>query len=153
MENLPVTKEALIKSLSMSSPAISAANEISLYKGSIISDESIVRYSVKIRQAFPSLEPGFYNILLEMAKEENFTDERFRDAVHNVIKTCIYPTPTIAQFISFDKRIKVFKYHDIIKMVDDGDHNAFDRYKRVEMDGLPEAVWIHKNDIAKYNIK
>ena len=87
-----------------------------------------------------------------MAKEEGFTDERFRDSVHMVIKTCIYPTPTIAQFISFDKRVKVLKYPDIIKMVDD-DPNAFDRYKRIVLDGLPEAVYIHVNDIAKYNIK
>ena len=88
-----------------------------------------------------------------MAKEEKFTDERFRDSVHCVIKTCIYPTPTIAQFISFDKRVKVFKYPEIVKMVEDGDPNAFDRYQRIQMEGLPEAVWIHINDVAKYNIK
>ena len=72
--------------------------------------------------------------------------------MNHVIDTCVYPTPTIAQFISFDKRIKVYKYPDIVKMLDD-DPKAFDRYKRIEMEGLPEAVWIHVNDIAKYNIK
>jgi hypothetical protein len=88
-----------------------------------------------------------------MIKINGFTDERLSDAVTNVICTCVYPTPTIAQFISWDKRIKIYKYFDIVKMVDDGDQNAFDRYKRIVMPGIPEAVWIHVNDIAKYNIK
>ena len=153
MENLPTTREVLIKNFSTSSPSILPKNELSLYEGDVISDENIIRYSIKVRQAFPSLPPDFYNILLEMAKEEGFTDERFRDAVHYVIKTCVYPMPTIAQFISYDKRVKTLTYHQIISMVEEGDPKAFDRYKRIELPNLPEAVWIHVNDIKQFNIK
>jgi len=126
-------------------------DEISLYKGPL-SGPVLFQSLAKVQSAFPSLPQGFYDILSERLADCGFTDERLKDAVNNVIDTCVYPTPTIAQFISWDKRVKVYKYPDIVKMLDD-DPNAFDRYKRVEMEGLPEAVWIHVNDIAKYNIK
>jgi hypothetical protein len=129
-------------------------DEISLYKGNIISDESIVRYSVKIRKAFPSLPPGFYDILLEMAKEEGFTDERFRDAVHHVIKTCIYPTPSIAQFISFDKRVQTFTYEQMLKKLDEsgGSLKFWDNYKAFKFKNNARRVYIHVNDVQQFNI-
>lgn len=108
---------------------------------------------MKVKKAFPELPSEFFEVFQDMIKSENFTDQRLIDAVDNVIKTCIYPKPTIGQFISWDKRVKVHKYPEIIEMIEDGDPNAFDRYKRIEIEGLPEAVWIHINDIAKYNIK
>jgi len=126
-------------------------NELSLYTG-VLSTQVVIKNIAKIKRAFPALPEGFYEVFSERIKANGFTDQRLMDAVTHVIDTCVYPTPTIAQFISFDKTVKVFKYTEIIKMIEDGDPNAFDRYKRIEMDGLPEAVWIHVNDIAKYNL-
>jgi len=146
---MPTSRESLVKTFQNNSSTTDG--EISLYKGSL-SLQNIVQCSVKVKKAFPELPSEFFEVFQEMVKLEGFTDERLMDAVDNVIKTCIYPKPTIAQFISFDKRVKVYKYSDIVKMIDD-DPRAFDRYKRIEMEGLPEAVWIHINDIAKYNIK
>lgn len=85
-----------------------------------------------------------------MAKEEGFTDERFRDAVHTVIKTCVYPTPTIAQFISFDKRIKTLNYDQFLKLCDEGLGN---NYKPIKFKDRPAPIWIHINDIEQYKIK
>ena len=150
MENLPTTREELMNSFSKSLPHISQGNEISTYNGNIISNEAIVRYSVKIRHAFPALPPEYYNVLLEMVKEEGFTDGRFRDAVHHVIKTCIYPTPTIAQFISFDRRIKIYTYSEYCKLCDQGDGK---NYQPVALAGNIKPVWAHINDINQYNLK
>jgi len=147
---MPTSHESLMKTFQSNSNKIDG--EISLYKG-ILTLQTIVQCSVKVKKAFPDLPAEFFEVFQEMIKSEAFTDERLMDAVDNVIKTCIYPKPTIAQFISFDKRIKVHKYPEIVKMVEDGDPNAFDRYKRIKFDNLPEAVWVHVNDIAKYNIK
>jgi hypothetical protein len=146
---MPISHESLIKTFQNNLP--NSNGEISLYKG-FLTLTNIVQCSVKVKKAFPDLPSEFFEIFQEMIKSEGFTDERLFDAVDNVIKTCLYPKPTIAQFISWDKRIKVYKYPDIVKMVDD-DPKAFERYKRIEMEGLPEAVWIHVNDIAKYGIK
>ena len=126
-------------------------DEISLYKGSL-SIPCIIKNTTRIKSSFPALPEGFYEIFSERIKDCEFTDERLNDAVNNVIDTCVYPTPTIAQFISWDKRIKIYKYPEIVKMLEDGDPNAFSRYKRIELEGLPEAVWIHVNDIAKYKL-
>ena len=150
MENLPATKADLIKSFSQSSKDNSAEGSLSIYKGALISDESIVRYSVKVRYAFPALPPEYYGVLLDMVKEEGFTDERFRDAVHYVIKTCVYPSPTIAQFISFDKRIQTLTYDKYLKLCDEGLGN---NYEPITLKGRPAPVWIHINDINQFNIK
>jgi hypothetical protein len=147
-----VKAEQLLSNLGNSLPEQNQSiSEISLYKGQLTTKKLIEGVSI-IQKSFPSLPISFYEIFKDRIKANNFTDERLMDSITNVIDTCVYPTPTIAQFISFDKRVKVYKYPEIVKMVDD-DPNAFDRYKRIVMEGLPEAVWIHVNDIAKYNIK
>jgi hypothetical protein len=142
-----------MKSFSQSLESTLPENEISIYRGSLISDENIVKYSIKIRQAFSSLPPEFYGILLEMAKEEKFTDERFRDAVHHVIKTCIYPTPTIAQFISFDKKVKLFTYEDMVKKTEEFGPGIWDSYKPIQFPDRIKKTWVHVDDIKKYNLK
>ncbi|HNX66485.1 MAG TPA: hypothetical protein PKH02_06345 [Bacteroidales bacterium] len=137
-----------------SSPATSqVSNEVSVYEGEKISNDSIVRYCYKIRSAFPSLPPEFYDVLLEMVKEENFTDQRFRDAVHYVIKTCKYPTPTIASFISYDRKYKVYSYNDILKKADELGSQAWGCYQAVQLPDRKYVVWVDKNDISQYNLE
>jgi hypothetical protein len=139
LQNLQQEKQVLI-------------NEVSLYKGELTMSCLIDSVS-NIKKAFPLLPIDFYDKFIDRIKANGFSNERLIDSINHVIDTCSYPTPTIAQFISFDKRIKVYKYPEIVQMVEDGDPNAFSRYKRIVMKGLPEAVWIHINDIAKYNLK
>ena len=126
-------------------------NEISLYRGNL-TDECLIRNIVLIKKAFPSLPLQFYDVLTDRIYANKFSDARLEDAICNVIDNCIYPIPTIANFISFDKKIKIYNYKQIVDMVNDGDDRAFERYKKIKMRDLPEAVWIHINDIAKYNI-
>lgn len=152
MENLPITREGLIKNFSKSSDSI-YHSEISVYKGALVSNESVVNYSIKIRHAFPSLPPEFYDVLLEMIKEEGFTDERFRDAVHHVIKTCHYPTPTIADFISFDKRFKVLTYDELLKKGNELGPEAIKFYKPVKFPEKEKPAWVHVDDIKRYKLE
>jgi hypothetical protein len=142
-----------IKNLPNSLPVnLESTSDISIYKGELTA-RCLVDSIATIQKAFPALPIGFFDIFTDRLADNGFSDDRLNDAVKHVIDTCVYPTPTIAQFISWDKRIKVYKYPEIVQMVDDGDLNAFNRYKRIELLGLPEAVWIHVNDIAKFNIK
>ncbi len=135
-------------------PKIFKDGAMSMYNGSTVTDQSIVRYSLKIRHAFPSLPPEFYGVLLEMVKEEGFTEERFRDAVHHVIKNCVYPTPTVAQFISFDKRVPVFTYDQMLKKLDESGMGMkfWENYKSFQFKDLAVKVWIHVNNVKQYNI-
>lgn len=69
----------------------------------------------KIKKSFPSLEAEFYDILCDRLKENEVTDNELTEAVNHVIDTCIYPTPTIAQFITYiqDKRDSIPTFHFI----------------------------------------
>lgn len=126
------------------------SNEISIYRGEL-TDKCLVDCIIKVKKAFPALPLGFYDILTDRLKANHFTDERLRDAVNNVIDTCIYPTPTIANVTSFDKRIKLYTYLQYCNLVNEGDNG--ENYKPIKFKDRPAPVWIHVNDIAQYNIK
>jgi len=93
---------------------------------------------------------SFYEVLDERFADNKFTDERLRDAVNHVIDTCIFPTPTIAQFISFDRRYKVFTGEEMLKKMDEQGAEIRKCYQVLD---VPELVYVHMNDVKKYNLK
>jgi hypothetical protein len=127
----------------------STSNEISTYKGELTT-ECIIRNTSAIRKSFPNLPIDFFDVFTDRVKANGFTDERLNDAVGHVIDTCIYPTPTIAQFISWDKKIKVFTYEEMLKKWDDG---VKDAYQPIQFPDRSVPVWVHVNDIKMYNLK
>ena len=122
------------------------SNSLSIYKDEL-TKECIVECNLIIRQAFPTLTQGFFVQLNRLIKENSFTDQRLREATDHVISTCIYPQPTIAQFLSYDTRIELYSYKDIVKMTDTNRH-AFTDYKLVE--SLDKYASVH--DIKKYKL-
>jgi hypothetical protein len=124
-------------------------NEISVYRGSL-TDSNIVIELAKAKIAFPALPVDFFNMLSDRLKANGFTDDRLRDAVDHVIDTCLYPTPTIANFISFDKKIKLYTYDEYCKFCAEG---VGGNYQPIKFPDRPKPVWIHVNDIAQYKIK
>jgi len=79
--------------------------------------------------------------------KEDFGDNRLLDAVDYVVKNCIYPRPTIANFLSYDNRIKLYSYNDIRDMCQPG-YSAFDYYELIEDLNKYAAI----NDIKKYGL-
>ena len=67
-----------------------------------LTKQCLTRGIVVIKKAFPSLPKSFYEIFIERLKANGFTDEKLNKAINHVIDNCKYPTPTIANFISFD---------------------------------------------------
>lgn len=126
--------------------SISAYNDNSTTQG-------LINGITRIKKAFPSLPIEFYEILKERIQSKGFTDIRFMDAVNNVIDSCVYPHPTIAQFISWDKRIPMFTYDQVLKKFNESELGAkfWDYYK--QFNHYDKPVWIHVNDIEKYNIE
>ena len=78
----------------------------------------------------------------------DFTDQRLRDSADHVIRTCIYPTPTIASFLSYDNRIDLCSYKEIKNMCSSV-YNAFEDYNFVESLGK----YAHINDIKQWDLK
>jgi hypothetical protein len=104
--------------------------EISTYIGEVLRAETVIQEVSKISLAFPSLSPQFIDILIQRAIDKGFTSKRLKDAVNYVIDNCQYPSPTLANFLSFDKRIKVLSYPDLVSlasnnMADFGDYHRY----------------------------
>jgi hypothetical protein len=115
-------------------------NFISHYQDKLTKEE-IIKQTANIKCSFPSLPPEFYLLFSERIRDNKFTDKRLRDSVAHVIDTCVYPNPTIAQFLSFDKREKLFTRNEMLKIVNDG--GIWNHYEKVEVKN--ETFWIKKN--------
>lgn len=156
MEHISAIMGQLTESLQSQSIKISddpeASNSLTTYKGELT--VPVVIESVKlIKAAFPDLPAEFYDVFQARIKANGFTDGRLRDAVANVIDSCIYPKPTVAQFLSFDRRIKIFTYEQMLGKLKDYGEDIWRSYRAIKLSGLPKKVWIHINDVTAYNIK
>ena len=120
--------------------------ELSVYAGNLTKQGMTSGYSI-IKKAFPALSPGFYEILGEMLKEDNFTDERFHDAVKHVLRTCEYPTPTVANFLGYDKRVKLYTYEQICKMCTP-ENSMFEKVVRIKHNNAP--FYVDRADYERY---
>jgi hypothetical protein len=124
------------------------SKEISIYKGDL-TQRTVVQNIAIIKKSFPALPIGFYDVFIDRIKANGFNDARLNDAVTHVIDNCVYPTPTIAQFISFDRKIKTYTYSEYCKFCDEGLGNL---YEPVVLQGRSKPVWIHVNDIEQYKL-
>lgn len=103
--------------------------------------------------------PGFFEVFSEALVNNGFSDSRLQDATSHVIENCVYPAPTIAQFISWDKRIKVVSYEEMLNKLNElgGDKIAgkiFEsQYKPIKFPNREKTVWVHVDDVKMYNIK
>ena len=131
-------------SLQESLPAIER-DEVSLYKGELTT-AVVVDSVAKIKKAFPQLPAGFYDAFTDRIKDNEFCDERLTDAVNFVIDNCIYPQPTIANFISYDKTVK-FKTHEQMCKED-----LWSSHVAVKFPDMPKVVWVYANDVERYKL-
>lgn len=111
--------------------------------------ECIAQNMAKIKKSFPALEPGFYQVLIERLKDKGFSDQRLTDAVNNVIDTCQYPTPTLANFLSFDRRVKILDYGQLVDQITN--HQAsWDAFTKLKMEG--KNYWVRMTDKLMFNL-
>lgn len=123
--------------------------EISTYIGDILQPKTVIQEVSKISIAFPSLSPQFIDILIQRAIDKGFTAQRLKDAVNHVIDNCQYPNPTLANFLSFDKRIKVLSYNELVDLVS-SNRADFGDYHRYTINS--KALYIRKVDKELYGM-
>jgi len=119
---------------------------VSIYSGEA-STKCVMDNLQRVRMAFPSLPSEFYDILSNRIIDKRIGDKRLIDAVNHVIDNCIYPTPTIANFITFDKRVKLFAYEQMVKKAEEFGGMIWESYKAVEIPGSDKKVWVHVKDL------
>lgn len=136
-----------LRTLSEINPENSVSqNELSLYKGDL-TPIIVLREIARAKAAFPALPNTFFDILRDRINANKFSDERFTDSVNNVIDTCPYPTPTIANFISFDKRIKINSYEEMMKKASEFGPEIWKSYRMVKFPEREKPVWVHIDDM------
>ncbi len=123
-------------------------NSISVYKGEL-TQKGIAQGVAKVKAAFPALHNTFFDLLIERAKEKGFSDKRLHDSISNVIDNCQYPTPTLANFLSYDKRVKLMSYKEMCSAVTEG-MASFHDSERVNING--KTFYLSAGDKERYNI-
>lgn len=111
-----------------------SAECISLYVGNPITSQTEKKGVDILAEAFPTLKAGFFEVLHEMLIDERFTEARFMDAVKNVIKTCVYPTPTIASILNWDKSLRLYDYQELLDLRQT-DENTWSRFFQLKIEG------------------
>jgi len=125
--------------------------EVSIYEGELTTD-CVINNIAKLKKAFPALPKEFYDVLADRIKEHNFNNQRLSDSIDSVIDNCVYPTPTIAQFIGYDEKINLYNYHDIIKM-NDKTGIAFKCYRPIKYKDLSKPLYASVEDIERFNLE
>ena len=121
-------------------------NEISLYNGKLTA-ETVKSIKKSLTIAFPELSESFFDMFFDRIKANNFSDARLKDAVNHVIDTCVYPKPAIANFILFDKKIKLVKHQQIVELNQRSTENEFANYAALELPGADKVVWALLSDV------
>ena len=151
--NQALAKIDLEQSQSQSIMTQTLSDEVSIYGKGKLSEKAIVKETTKILQAFPKMPTSMYNLLKDRFKENGFTDERLKDSVNHVIDT--YEgwdkLPNIANFIQFDKKVKVYEYRELTKLVHE---RLADMHDYVAINtGLSKPTFVLKEYQEKYNLQ
>lgn len=93
--------------------------EISVYGQGKVSTKVLANCFIDLKRAFPKLPDGWYDVLEKLLDTEKFTDKRLIDATQNLIKTCVYPEPTIANILGYDTKMKLWTYDELLEISND----------------------------------
>lgn len=120
------------------------SNEISLYEGGILTDRSIAINLKKLKEAFPRMQPAFFNLLSERVIANGFSDKRLTDAVNNVIDNFEFKELNVSDIIKFDRKVKMYTYTEAAAMVTAG-KATFEDFEKREING--NVLRILKTDL------
>jgi hypothetical protein len=119
--------------------------ELSVYHDELTNGETIKTIN-RLRIAFPELDQRYFDILMERVIDTHFTDKRLVDAANYVIDNCQYPRPSIAEMISFDKKFRVYRYDELIKLIAETGVKM-ENYRAVRLHpDQQKPVWVHIDD-------
>lgn len=117
---------------------------MSLYQDNEASPTDIAVSMKRLQTAFPKMENTFFNLLAERVLDNGFTVERLRDAVNNLIDNFQYKELNISDIIRFDRRARLYSYHEASVCVTEG-KATFSDFEKREIKG--NIYYIKKSDL------
>ena len=112
---------------------------ISLYGGEPAGAKEIAVSISRLMVAFPKMENEFFNLLSERVRANKFTTKRLNDAINHLIDNFNYKELNIADIVKFDRKVKLYSYNDVCKMVSKGEA-SFTDFAIKEIDGTHYRV-------------
>jgi len=109
-----------------------------------LTDRGVAVNLKKLKEAFPRMQPAFFNLLSERLIANGFTDSRVTDAVNNVIDNFEYKELNISDVIKFDKKVKIYTHSEATILVTSG-RATFDDFEKREINGVTYRIL--KSDI------
>lgn len=144
IESCPVEK------LQLSNSRSTQDLNLSLYHDQKASMDHVAEGISRLQSAFPRMSKEFFSLLFERIDENQFTIKRLEDAINHVIDNFHYREISIADVISYDKRVKLHTYNEVCdSVVSKG--LTFDDYEKHTIEG--KVFWIKKVDLLNNNIK
>lgn len=136
-------------------------DEISIYQGGALTEKKVIEKTGEILVAFPKIEPQMISLLRKRFKANGFNDQRMNDAIDHVIDhyTGFDKLPAIADFISYDRKIKHYSYEDLMSKYKDSYYPGAtsdpinDDYIRIKVQGHSKPRFVLKDDQVKYNLE
>lgn len=128
---------------------IQHGNSLSVYTDSLTTEHAL-KEVVRLKGAFPQLPVGFYDVLLDRIKDKGFTNQQLTDSINNLVDNFTYPVPTLANILSWDKRIKLHSYAEMCKLHDESGV-LFSDYEKIRRKG--KLYWVSKEDYELINRK
>lgn len=123
---------------------------VSVYKDTLLTQDVWAEQIKRLKQAFPRLTVEWFDILTEELRDMGFTNQRLKDAVKNLIRTCQYPEPTVAQVLSYDRQVQTITYYELKKLAEI-DREAWDSYIAVDAHGV--CRFARKSEAEAYGLK
>lgn len=108
--------------------------------------ECVVTSIARLKVAFPKMQKEFFDMLAERAIANRFTNERLKDAVNFTIDNFQYKELNISDIITYDKKVKLYTYDEVIRMVQK-DGLSFDDFIKKEINGI--VYRIKKADLSR----
>ena len=126
---------------------------VSKYSGVPATNEELAAILTEMVAVYPIVNEKLA-VLVKVLKTNNFTSGRLKDACMHVMETCKYKEPTIADFVQFDRCVKLYTYSECLRLInrgearfenDGGDLKVYNRDGRA---GLP-TLWYRESERVK----
>ena len=127
-------------------------SEITVYSDNIAEPATVAKEVVKLKHAFPTISSEFADILCERIIANNFTEQRVRDAVSYVLDNFKYQKPSVADVVSFDKKLKIFNYTQMLEKLNEIGASVWNDYKPVILPGCKKTVYIDISEAEAYGM-
>lgn len=119
---------------------------LTVYSDRQANEASWAVQAARLTAVFPKMRGNapFLNELCRAVIRNKMTEKQLEDAVSRLIETNTYPTFSIADIVSYDRRVPLMDYGEYCRRTGEG-INRGDDFENVKVDG--KCYWVLKSDI------